>query len=560
MRVDAVYQNGRIRTLDDARPLARSLAVLHGRIVALDEEAEALRTTAASVVDLGLQPVLPGFNDAHHHLTMRGQRARGIDLRAGAVRTPDELYEAVRAAAAVTPPGSWIYGSGYDQNKLGGRHPLARRLDVVAPHHPVWLEHVSGHLGVGNTAAFERAGFPGRRGVPDVDGGLVEREPGDPTLAAGLIGERAMDLVVAVYKPLPVADIVHNIGVASDLALAEGITSITEPGIGTVHGLGSSPLDVHAFQLARDAGALRVRAQVMPYLSALREIVSGSDHGWGIDLGVRSGLGDEWLRIGPVKVLADGSLIGRSAAMTCPYHGETSHGMLAWEPEALAEILRGAYRLGFRLATHAIGDAAMDAVLDVYDRIAAEHPDLPARRCRIEHASVVSDAQINRIASLGLIPVPQGRFIGELGDGVIAAMGPERLALTYRMRSFLDAGIIVPGSSDAPVVAGSPLLGIHDMVNRRTASGVDFVPAERITVREAVHAYTVGSAYAECAETMKGTLVEGMLADFVVLSDDLWQIDPTTINLTQIGATVVGGAVQYDDGALGRSFVPASRS
>ncbi len=548
MRVDAVYLGGRVRTMDPARPVASAIAVSAGRILALDDEAEALTRHAARVVELGGAPVVPAFNDVHHHLTMRGQRLRGVDLRAGAVATMDELYAAVRAAATTTEPGSWIYGAGYDQNKLGDRHPLAAELDTAAPEHPVWLEHVSGHMGVGNSAAFARAGYPGRRGVPDVDGGVVARD--EDGRAAGLVQERAMDLLVGVFKPIPVEEIVRNIEVASRVALSEGIGSITEPGIGTTRGIGNSPLDLHAFQTARERGVLGVRAQVMPYITTVREIdTGGEDAGWGLDLGLRTGIGDDRLRIGPLKVLTDGSLIGRSAAMTACYHGDDAAGYMAWDTDELETILRGAHAGGFRIAAHAIGDQAVQHVLDIFDRLLTERPR-PDARHRIEHFHVASDAQIARTAALRLIPVPQGRFISELGDGVIRAMGPERLPLTYRVRAMLDAGIPVPGSSDAPVAEAAPILNMHDLVNRITADGAEFNPQEAVTPAQALQMYTVNSAYASGEEHDKGRLAEGMLADFVVLSDDVLSIDPARIDTVRVGATVVDGEPAFDDGAL----------
>jgi predicted amidohydrolase YtcJ len=288
----------------------------------------------------------------------------------------------------------------------------------------------------------------------------------------------------------------------------------------------------------------------MPYITTVREIIAdGDDPGWGLDLGLRTGLGDNRLRIGPLKVLTDGSLIGRSAAMTACYHGGDSAGYMAWDLTELETILRGAHGRGFRIAAHAIGDQAVQHVLDIFGRLCDERPR-PDARHRIEHFQVASDAQIARTAALGVIPVPQGRFISELGDGVIRAMGPERLPLTYRIRAMLDAGIPVPGSSDAPVAEASPILNIHDLVNRITADGAEFNPQERVTPVQALHMYTVNSAYASCEERDKGRLAEGMLADFVVLSDDLLTIDPARIATLRVGATVVDGEPAFDDGAL----------
>lgn len=548
MHFDAVFTNGRFRTMDPERPEVHAIGVIGGRIRALDDDVT--RFPATQTFDLDGAPAVPAFNDVHHHLSLRGQRLNGVDLRATTIGSMDALYAAVEEAAAAAQPGEWVYGAGYDQNKLGDAHPLAAELDRRAPDNPVWLEHVSAHMGVANSRAFEIAGFPDLADVPDVDGGHVARTA-DGRTAAGLIEERAMDLITRVYKPLPVDTIVDNIRTASEQALSEGIGSITEPGIGTIAGLGNSPLDLHAYLTARETGALGVRATVMPYLTALHRVIGAAGaEGTGLDLGLRSGMGDEWLRIGPVKVLTDGSLIGRSAAMTCCYHGEESSGYMAWDVAELTELVRGAYRVGFRIAAHAIGDAAVDHALDIIEGIQRDYPR-PDPRNRIEHFGVASDEQIARTARLGVIGVPQPRFITELGDGMARALGPERAQLAYRVRSLLDAGMRVPGSSDAPVVEGGPLLGIHDFVNRRTASGAEFGPAETITVEQALRAYTVDSAYASHEEDIKGTLSIGKVADFTVLSDDLLQVPAEALRDVGVGATVVGGEVRFDDGALG---------
>jgi predicted amidohydrolase YtcJ len=543
MRVDAIYEGGRLVTMDPARPRAHRIGVLDGRIVGFDEELDGVG--AARTVDLGGACAVPGFNDSHHHVSMRGRRLRALDLRSHVVTSLDQLYAAVAQAAAALPRDAWLHASGYDQNLIGA-HPLAERLDEVTGGRPIWIEHVSAHMGVANTEAFARAGFPRRDGVPDVEGGHVVRGPdGRP---AGLLQERAMPLVRSAFEPLPVAEIEANIAEASRVALAEGLTSATEPGIGTIDGLGNSPLDLHAFQRARESGALGVRMTLMPYVTALHA-VAGEDGLRGLDLGLRSGFGDQWLRIGPVKILTDGSLIGRSAAMTCCYAGEDDNtGFMLFEPQDMAPMLIGAHRAGWQVAAHAIGDAAIDHVLDVYEQAQRDHPR-PDTRHRIEHFAVADDRQIARAAALGVVAVPQGRFITELGDGMRAALGPERSEHCYRMRSLLDAGMVLPGSSDAPVVDGAPLLGIHDMVNRRTRSGQELAPGERVTVEQALRAYTHGSAYAVHEEHRKGTLTTGALADFTVLSEDLLAVEPEGIGGIDVLATVVGGELAYERSA-----------
>ncbi len=538
MRLDALFVNGRFTTLDAGRPEATRLGVLAGRVAGLDEELDGV--TADVVIDLRGGYAVPGFNDAHHHLSMRGQRLRELDLRTGSL---EELYARVAERAAGLPADAWVRGAGYDQNKLGGAHPTREALDKAAGGRPVWLQHTSGHMGVASTAAFALMGFPSLEDFPEVPGGSVGRDAAG--LPDGLLTERAQALAHAVLRPVGHEAFVAGIGLASEAAAAEGLTSFTEPGVGL--GLaGNGPLDIAGFQDAARRGLLLQRATIMPGSPNLHD-VGGS---LGLDLGLRTGLGDEWLRIGPVKVFSDGSLIGRTAAMCRDYAGEPGNrGFLQEEAAALREFILRAHDSGWQVATHAIGDAAVDVVLDAYAEAQARTPR-PDARHRIEHCAVTSDAQVARVAELGVIPVPQGRFVSELGDGMLAALGPERARGCYRQRSFLEAGVVLPGSSDCPVVEGAPLLGIHDLVNQRTATGAPFNPEEALTAGQALRAYTIGSAYAVREEHLKGTLSRGKLADFAVLSDDLLAVASERIRDVAVTATVVGGRVVHDTADL----------
>ncbi|MFJ8950790.1 amidohydrolase [Streptomyces sp. NPDC102381] len=547
MRLDAVFHNGRFTTLDPNRPHAHSLGVIGGRVVGVDEDLDGC--TADTVVDLGGAHVVPGLNDAHHHLSMVGQNVRQLDVSHAACPTLDSLYAAVSERAATLPADAWVKGFGYDQNKIGA-HPTAEALHRAAGGRPVWLMHTSHHMAVASTEAFERAGYADRTGVPDVVGGSVLRDTDGR--ATGLLQETAVQLVEHLIRPEPAEEWVANIAAGSRAALALGLTSVTEPGIGVSDGIGNGPTDLDSFHRARERGLLGIRMTVMPYITALRDRGAFEPgNGWyGLDLGLRSGFGDERLRVGPTKILSDGSLIGRSAAMCCDYHDTPGNsGILQYEAEQIRRYILDAHRCGWQIATHAIGDAALDVVLDSYEEAQRLHPR-PDVRHRVEHAAVTSDAQVARIAALGLVPVPQGRFLSEIGDGLLTALGPERAQLAYRMRSFLDAGVVLPGSTDAPVVAGSPILSIHDMVNRRTASGAPIAPHEAITAEQALHAYTVGSAHAVHEEHIKGTLRRGMLADFTVLDDDLLGVAPERIRDVGVVATVVGGEVVYGEKRL----------
>jgi len=312
-----------------------------------------------------------------------------------------------------------------------------------------------------------------------------------------------------------------------------------------------SPAELAAYAAARDQGRLGVRVELMTAGEVLHPLGAHADDNLvaGLDLGIRTGFGDDWLRLGAVKIFADGSLVGRTAALHDPYHRSGGAGYLQADADALRDPIIAAHRSGWQVATHAIGDRAVDLALDAYAEALERYPR-PDPRHRIEHFAVVQPRQVARAAELGVIAVPQGRFAAELGDGMLAAVGPDRHDWLYRQRSLLEAGMVLPGSSDRPVVAGAPLLGIDGMVNRRTSSGAPFNPGEAVTAEQALRAWTWGSAYASRQEHVKGSIAPGMLADLVVLSEDPTAVSPERIAGLEVLATITGGVPRYDAGAF----------
>lgn len=541
MLLDALFTNGRFTTLDPERPVASSIGVLGGLVVGFDEELHGCR--AERVHDLGGAPAVPGFHDAHHHLSARGQDMRMCDVTPSAVAELEGLYDAISRHAQGLAPDAWVLATGYDDDKLGGR-PEREALDRAAGGRPTWLAHRSHHCGVVSTEAIRRMGYPDPRDLPDVDGGGIERrDDGNPT---GFISERALQLVHRLIHPVPFEEFVEAIELGGRAALADGITSVTEPGI---CGLltGNSRDDLAAFATAVEHNRLAVRMTVMPEMAALHEL---GDTAFGLDLGVRTGIGDDRLRIGAVKLFSDGALTSRTAALRCDYAGRPGdRGLLHEDVETLRRRIFDAHRSGWQIAAHAIGDAAVELVLDAYERAQRKLPR-PDPRHRVEHFGLADDALVAKAAELGVIPVPQGRFVTELGETYRANVGRDRADLLFRQKSLLDAGIEVPGSSDCPVVDGSPLLGIHALVTRTLPDGGVLNPCERLTTAQALRAYTTGSAFADHQEHRKGRLSRGKLADFAVLSDDLLTVRPEHIPQLRVQATVVGGVVRHGADAL----------
>ena len=382
------------------------------------------------------------------------------------------------------------------------------------------------------------------------EGGVVATDTeGQPT---GLLEERAQQLVRHLLLPHPVEAMVDHLAAASRRYLSEGVTSAQEAGVGSL--LGSpNPNELAAWQEARRRGVLRTRVTLMISAEALHHIDRHIDDpaGTSLDLGLHSGFGDDWLRIGPTKVFADGSLMGRTAAMFDDFAGEPGNaGYFQMAPDRLRAVIIDAHLAGWQVATHAIGDRAVATTLDIYEEALRLAPRADHRH-RIEHCGVCRPGDVDRIAAMGVIPTPQARFISEIGDGMMDALGPDRVANCYRQRSFVEAGIVLAGSSDRPVVNGAPLLGIHDLVNQRTAEGRDFNPHEALEPEQALRAYTLGSAYAAFDEHRKGSLTPRKLADVVVLDQDPTTVDRDGIADTRVVATMIGGQFAHDPQGLG---------
>jgi len=541
---DLLLVNGNVLTMDPARPRATAVAVSGGRIVGVYDGHPDI--SGRNVVDLKGATLIPGFHDAHNHMIGFGLTLTEVDLR---VTSLDELYERVAGRANQAAAGEWVVGSGYDQTKTGG-HPHRDVLDKIAPGRRVWLKHTSGHMCVVNGLVLADLGIGNV--APRVDGGRVTADgSGRPT---GLMEERAQELVGELTHPYPIATLADAVAGAGRRYLEEGITSATEAGVGGGW-VGHSPVELAAYQTAREQGRLHVRVELMVSSDALHSLAAHPDDGMelGLDLGLRTGFGDDWLRLGPMKIFTDGSLIGRTAALSAPYDGQAKDGQqgncgyLHADAAELTATMVAAHRAGWRVAAHAIGDRAIDLALDAFDTAAAKYP-WPDPRHRIEHFAAARPDQVHRASEQNVVAVPQGRFATELGDGMMAAVGPRRHSWLYRQRSLLEAGLVLPGSSDRPVVAGAPLLGIHDMVSRRTGSGAPFNADEAITAAQALRAYTYGSAYASKAEHRKGSIEPGKLADFTVLSEDPTAVGSDRIAGLQVLATIIDGEIRYDAG------------
>ncbi|AWZ04194.1 MULTISPECIES: amidohydrolase [unclassified Streptomyces] len=519
--------NANILTMDPARPVARDLGIWRGRIVGLDEAVTSL--PAREVIDVQGATVLPGFIDSHVHLAWTGLKQSTPSV-APCERVEDVLAVVAEAVSRTAAPGTWVDLMGYDQRALG-RHLTAAELDTVSRGRKVFLMHDSGHGCVVNSTVL--ALLPAD--VPHQDGFLAE---GAMTAARGLR---------LPYGQAELADAVER---AARTCLAEGVTAVAEAGIGGGL-LGNSPVELGAYQLLRDQGRLPLRVQLMAAGDTLTPRDAQRDDGIprALDLGMRTGFGDDWLSLGALKIYTDGGMMARTAALTAPYAGTDHTGQLQDDPDRLAQLIVDGHLAGWQLAVHAIGDRAADLALDALERAQRLRPR-PDARHRIEHAGLIRPDQLPRFARLGLSAVVQPTFLHSFGDDYADVMGEERAPWMYRGRGFLDHGVTLVGSSDRPVTDGAPLRAVQFMVERASASGRRIGPDEAITVEEALRAYTVAGAYACRWDDSAGSLTPGKRADLVVLGDDPRYVDPSRIGDIEVLTTFVDGHETTDAGKL----------
>jgi predicted amidohydrolase YtcJ len=533
---DLLLFNGRIRTMDAGNPEVSAVAIRMGRIVYAGDDAgaKAIAAPGSPVIDLVGRTATPGLNDAHAHPMGVGFALLDLDLSPERHTAIADLQALVREAVVAKPAGTWILGRGYDDARLTeGRHPTRADLDVVAPDHPVLLIRMCHHIGVANSAALRLAGV--NRGTPDPDDGLFDRdEHGDPT---GVLREGALASVRAVM-PEPDEDaMMAALETGGREFLRQGVTSTVEAGI-------RDPRELRAYQRLREAEQLPVRTYLMMMIDeTLDDLVS---------LGIRTGFGDEWVRIGPAKLFIDGSIGGRTARMHAPYEGETDNvGLWMMPPDELKAKVRRAHDAGFQVGIHAIGDAAIDLVLDAYEAAQSANPR-PEPRHRIEHCSIVDDRILGRIRDIGAVPIPGTSFLRHFRDAYVNNLGEWRIGQAYGMRSFARFGITAAASSDAPVVPVSALAGVQTMVTRHDILGRPCNPEEAIALEDALRAYTVNGAFASFEEGIKGTLRPGMLGDVTVFETDLFSVDPGDLATTLVDYTVTAGEVAYERESVSR--------
>jgi predicted amidohydrolase YtcJ len=519
--------NARVWTGDTRRPWADAVAVDGARIAAVGSSAEIRKLAGAQtrVIDAHGAMVVPGFIDAHVHFTDGGFALQSVKLRDA--RTKTEFIARIAAFAKTVPAGTWITNGDWDHENWGGELPTKAWIDAVTPDNPVWINRLDGHMSLANSAALKAAGVT--KSVKDVDGGTIVRDAsGEPT---GIFKDNAMGIVGRAVPP--------DSPEMTDRALRAAMAYVNAQGVTAVHNMGTWG-ELAAFERAHAAGTLTTRIYASVPLSSWKRLA---------DTVKARGYGDEWVRIGGLKGFVDGSIGSHTAAMLEPFtDAPNDRGLMVNTPENLYTWTKNADAVGLQVLVHAIGDRAIRTQLDIFERVARENGPRD-RRFRIEHAQHIAPTDIPRFGALGVIPSMQPYHAIDDGRWVDKVIGAERSKGTYAFKSLLDAKAKLAFGSDWFVAPPIPLMGIYGAVTRRTLDEKrpgGWVPEQKITVEDALRAYTSGAAYAGFAEETRGVIKKGMLADLTMIDRDLTRIAPETIRDAQIVRTIVGGKVVFE--------------
>jgi hypothetical protein len=528
---DLIITNAKIWTVDAKKPTAEAVAIVADRIAAVGSVAEIdqWRGAQTKVENAGGKLLLPGFNDAHVHFISGGRQLDAVDLKDA--DTPREFAERIAVRARRTPPGEWIEGGDWDEQRwTPPQLPTKELIDPVTPNTPVFVGRYDGHIGLANSLALKLAGITPK--TPDPPGGQIVRDKnGNPT---GVLKDAAQSLVSKAIPPLTHEQRLRAARRALSYAASVGVTS--------VQNMNPDYADVAVFSELADKGELTARIYVAPMLAGWQDQAK---------LGLRHAWGSSYLRYGALKTYADGSLGATTAYFFQPYtDAPNTRGLLSDELQSIPterERLLKADAADLQICAHAIGDQGISIMLDLFGDV--ERANGPKdRRFRIEHAQHMASKDFERFAKLKVIASVQPYHAIDDGRFAERRIGSERIKTTYAFRTFLDHKVRLAFGTDWDVAPLAPAWTLYAAVTRATLDGKNpdgWVPEQKLKVSEAVEAYTMGSAYAEFQETEKGSITPGKLADMVLLSDDIFVTDPRTIKDVQVLMTVVGGQVVY---------------
>jgi len=528
-----VVTNAAVYTVDKQHPVAEAVAVIGDRIVAVGSRAQIdlWRGPQTKVIDAGGKLVLPGFNDAHVHFIQGGAQLDQVQLTDAA--SPQEFAKRIAAQAKRTPKGEWILGGRWDETKWPKPDlPTKELVDAVTGATPIFVERYDGHEALANSAAMKLAGIDAK--TADIPGGVIVRDAsGNPT---GIFKDAAQELIYKVIPPMSHEQRIRAARRALEHAASLGVTSVQH--------MNPEFADVAVYSELAERGELTTRIYAAPMETDWRDQAK---------VGIRHAWGSNYLRLGAVKGYADGSLGSRTAYMFEPFGDDPGNtGLLSDEmhpPSAMRERLMGADAAGLQVRVHAIGDRAISMMLDIFGDIEKEH-GYHDQRFAIEHAQHMAQKDFERFAKLHVIASMQPYHAIDDGRWAEKRLGHDRARYSYAWRSFLDHGVTLAFGTDWPVAPLNPMLGLYAAVTRATLDGKNpdgWIPEEKITLPEAVEAYTMGAAFAEFQEREKGSITPGKLADIVIVRDNILNLKPEAIRHAKVQTTIVGGQVVYGE-------------
>ena len=529
---DTIIINAVVHTMDPAQPVAEAVAIYGNRIVAAGSTNDIRKLAGPNTrtIDAKGRLLLPGFNDAHTHFLSGGFQLSSVDLRDA--NSPQEFAARIKAFAEKLPKGRWVTGGDWDHERWpDAKLPTKELIDSFTAETPVFVNRLDGHMALANSLALKLAGVT--RETVDPPGGVIVRDKsGEPT---GVLKDAAQNFVWKVVSPATFEEKLDAARAATNYAAKLGVTSVQDMSAGD---------DVGIYQTLLDRGELKTRIYAVSPLPSWERVAR---------MGVRAHFGSEMLRVGGLKGFADGSLGSTTALFYEPYRDDPSTSGIAGDemyPEGvMLERVSEADRAGLQVMIHAIGDRANDLILSIYEQVERENGKRD-RRFRIEHAQHLRAQDIPRFARDGVIASMQPYHAIDDGRWAEKRIGKERIKTTYAFRSLLDSGATLAFGTDWTVAPLNPLLSIYAAVTRRTLDGKNpngWVPEQKITVQETVRAYTLASAYAEFQENVKGSITAGKLADIVLLSRDIFKIDPNEIENVKVVMTMVDGRVVFED-------------
>ncbi|MFA7572853.1 MAG: amidohydrolase [Lutispora sp.] len=535
-----IFINGKIVTMEKDMPQAEAVVISNGRITFVGSNSEALKHQVAvtQVIDLKGRMMVPGFIDSHMHLLNLGYSMRNIDL--SGAKSIEELKALISDFIKTNniEPGQWVLGRGWNQDYFDVKvFPNKHALDDISREHPILITRACGHAVVVNSMVLDLCGIDGHRG--QIEGGAMDLdEEGEPK---GIFRENAISIVYGAVPKYDIKSIKEMLLAAQDEALAFGITSIQSDDLESAPGLGIDEV-IHAFQELGDEVKMKIRLYEQSQLTDIEELKSFFDKGY------FAGWGDEYFKIGPLKILTDGSLGARTAYMTAPYEdAPDNYGISTFSQEELDKLVACAHERNMGAAIHCIGDKAMYMAFDSIEKVIKKMPQKNVRHSII-HCQITDEKLLDRFKELDVIAHVQPIFLDYDLHIVEERIGRERAKWTYNWKSLVDRGVHVAFGSDCPVEPCNVMHGIYAAVTRKDLSGYPkggWIPDQKVSVEEALYGFTMGSAYASFEEEAKGSIKVGKFADFTILSEDIFEIEPEYLKGVEVVATIMNGEIMF---------------